>query len=129
MYAAEQEEWDTLKFRLMLWPADQSAATDVDDPGPNLVQGSVEHGFELPELTLGLLSETEFYGRSAGYDSRQPKKLASRRKTQVDPLQLTPGDFSPLHRLQHAVRFPHVHGEGAALLAARSIMSASSAPR
>ena len=66
-----------------------------------LVQGSVEHGFELPELTLGLLSETEFYGRSAGYDSRQPKKLASRRKTQVDPLQLTPGD--PVVHVTHGI--------------------------
>jgi len=66
-----------------------------------LVQGSVEHGFELPELKLGLLSETEFYGRSAGYDSRQPKKLASRRKTQVDPLQLTPGD--PVVHATHGI--------------------------
>ena len=58
-----------------------------------LVQAQVEHGFELPELKLGLLSETEFYGRSVGYDSRQPKKLASRRANVVDPLQLKAGDF------------------------------------
>ncbi len=67
---------------------------DALEPGVvHLVRGTVEHGFELPELRLGLLSETEFYGRSVGYDSRQPKKLASRRKNVVDPLQLKTGDF------------------------------------
>ncbi len=40
-----------------------------------------------------MLSEAEFYGRSVGYDSRQVKKLASRRKNVVDPLQLKAGDF------------------------------------
>jgi transcription-repair coupling factor (superfamily II helicase) len=58
-----------------------------------LVQAQLEHGFEVPELQLGLLSEAEFYGRSIGYNSRQPKKLASRRTNVVDPLQLKAGDF------------------------------------
>ncbi len=58
-----------------------------------LVQASVEHGFELPDAKISVLSETEFYGRAAGYDSRQVKKLGSRRKNVVDPLQLKPGDI------------------------------------
>jgi transcription-repair coupling factor (superfamily II helicase) len=58
-----------------------------------LLRASIESGFEVPELSLALLSESEFYGRSAGYDSRQVKKLASRRKNVVDPLQLKAGDF------------------------------------
>jgi transcription-repair coupling factor (superfamily II helicase) len=58
-----------------------------------LVQAELEHGFEVPELQLGLLNEAEFYGRSVGYNSRQPKKLASRRTNVVDPLQLKAGDF------------------------------------
>jgi len=58
-----------------------------------LLKASVEHGFQLDETRLAVLSEAEFYGRSAGYDSRQVKKLASRRKNVVDPLQLTTGDF------------------------------------
>ena len=57
-----------------------------------LVQGAVEAGFESPELRLALLSEAEFFGRSVGVDSRQVKKLASRRKNVVDPLQLKAGD-------------------------------------
>ena len=40
-----------------------------------------------------MLSESEFFGRTAGYDSRQVKKLASRRRNVVDPLQLKAGDF------------------------------------
>ena len=66
------------------------------DPEPGvayLLKASVEHGFELPEIKLALLSEAEFYGRASGYDGRQVKKLASRRKNVVDPLQLKAGDF------------------------------------
>lgn len=65
------------------------------DPQPGvayLVTGSVEAGFELDGARFAMLSEAEFYGRSAGIDSRQPKRLASRRRNVVDPLQLKPGD-------------------------------------
>ncbi len=58
-----------------------------------LVKSSVEAGFELAEAKLAVFSEGEFYGRTAGYDSRQVKKLASRRQNVVDPLQLKAGDF------------------------------------
>lgn len=76
------------------------AARSVDafpadaEPGvAYLLQASVDKGFELPESKLALLSEAEFYGRAAGYDNRSVKKLASRRKNVVDPLQLKSGDF------------------------------------
>ncbi|MCU1577973.1 MAG: mfd [Rhodoglobus sp.] len=58
-----------------------------------LVRASVDVGFELPDAKLAVLSEAEFFGRAAGYDSRQVKRLASRRKNVVDPLQLKSGDF------------------------------------
>jgi transcription-repair coupling factor (superfamily II helicase) len=58
-----------------------------------LLQASIDAGFELAETKLAVLSEAEFFGRSAGYDSRQVKKLASRRRNVVDPLQLKAGDF------------------------------------
>jgi transcription-repair coupling factor (superfamily II helicase) len=66
------------------------------DPEPGvayLLKASVDAGFELAEAKLALLTESEFFGRAVGYDSRQPKKLASRRKNVVDPLQLRAGDF------------------------------------
>jgi transcription-repair coupling factor (superfamily II helicase) len=58
-----------------------------------LLQASVEAGFEMPEIKLAVLSESEFYGRTAGYDSRQVKRLSAQRKNVVDPLQLKAGDF------------------------------------
>lgn len=58
-----------------------------------LVMGAIEAGFEIPSDRLAVLSEAEFYGRAAGVDSRQVKRLASRRKNVVDPLQLHAGDY------------------------------------
>ncbi|UOQ88527.1 transcription-repair coupling factor [Agromyces endophyticus] len=58
-----------------------------------LVQAEASRGFEVPEAKLGLIAEAEFYGRSAGYDARAGKKLATRRRNVVDPLQLKPGDY------------------------------------
>ncbi len=58
-----------------------------------LLTASLDRGFESAEAKLAVLTEAEFYGRATGYDSRQPKRLASRRRNVVDPLQLTAGDF------------------------------------
>ena len=58
-----------------------------------LVTGSVEAGFQSAEAKLAVLTDNEFYGRTIGGDQRVVKKLASRRKNVVDPLQLKPGDF------------------------------------
>ena len=71
--------------------ADRGAVVAVE-------QGSIEAGFQLAAATpdghgIAVISEAEFYGRSAGIDSRQVKRLASRRKNVVDPLQLRAGDF------------------------------------
>ena len=70
---------------------------------PQVVQGSVEAGFQLPGVLsagapstgagIALVSEAEFFGRAAGVDSRQVKRLASRRRNVVDPLQLKAGDY------------------------------------
>ncbi|WP_353827162.1 transcription-repair coupling factor [Agromyces sp. SYSU T0242] len=69
------------------------AVPEALEPGvAYLVQAQASAGFEVPEAKLGLLAEAEFYGRSAGYDTRQVKKLASRRRNVVDPLQLKAGD-------------------------------------
>ncbi|HEY4225618.1 MAG TPA: transcription-repair coupling factor, partial [Pseudolysinimonas sp.] len=71
---------------------------DPDEGVAYLVRGSIEAGFEIPGALPGargiaVLSEAEFYGRAAGVDSRQVKRLASRRKNVVDPLQLRAGDY------------------------------------
>ena len=66
---------------------------DLEPGVAYLVQADAARGYEVPEVKLGLIAEAEFYGRAAGYDARQGKKLASRRRNVVDPLQLKQGDY------------------------------------
>ena len=64
------------------------------EPGVvHVTQASIEHGFSLPDDRIELLSEAEFFGRAVGVDARQPHKLAGRRRSVVDPLQLKAGDY------------------------------------
>ena len=71
----------------------ETLPADAEPGVAYLLQASVDAGFEVPEAKLALLSESEFFGRAAGYDTRQVKRLASRRRNVVDPLQLKAGDF------------------------------------
>lgn len=67
----------------------------IEPPAPGvavLVQSSIERGFEVSDAKLAVLTEAEFYGRTIGGDNRVVKKLASRRRNVVDPLQLKAGD-------------------------------------
>lgn len=59
----------------------------------HVVAALLERGFEVPDAKLAVLTESEFYGRTIGGDQRVVKKLASRRKNVVDPLQLKTGDL------------------------------------
>ncbi|MEE2815249.1 MAG: transcription-repair coupling factor, partial [Actinomycetota bacterium] len=68
----------------------------IDEPEggvATLVAGSVESGFQVPDARIAVLTDNEFYGRTIGGDQRMVKKLASRRRNVVDPLQLKQGDF------------------------------------
>ncbi|MCR2762322.1 transcription-repair coupling factor [Microbacterium sp. zg.B48] len=76
------------------------AARRVDDvlepPEPgvaHVVLSTLERGFESADAKLAVLTESEFYGRTIGSDQRLVKKLASRRRNVVDPLQLKAGDY------------------------------------
>ncbi|KJL34890.1 MAG: transcription-repair coupling factor [Microbacterium sp.] len=69
------------------------AVHEAPEAGVALVVAAVlERGFEASGARLAVLTETEFYGRTIGGDGRVVKKLASRRRNVVDPLQLKPGD-------------------------------------
>ena len=57
-----------------------------------LVRASVEAGVEIKRSKVAVLSEGEFFGRAASYRQGAPRRLASRRRNVVDPLQLKPGD-------------------------------------
>ncbi|WP_174150218.1 transcription-repair coupling factor [Microbacterium halophytorum] len=68
--------------------------TEAPEPGiATLVRASLENGFESAEAELAVLTENEFYGRTVGGGNRGQKKLASRRRNVVDPLQLKKGDY------------------------------------
>lgn len=58
-----------------------------------LVQGSIDHGVEIVDASLTVMSEAEFFGRRETRGARDSTRLASKRTTTVDPLQLTKGDF------------------------------------
>ncbi len=77
--------------------ADVAARLDAHldaEPEPGLVHvttAATEHGFVCEALRLALLTEADVAGqRSATKDMR---RLPSRRRNVVDPLQLRPGDF------------------------------------
>ena len=77
----------------------------VPDPGvATLVCGTVESGFQVADAKIAVLTENEFYGRTIGGDTRVVKKLASRRKNVVDPMQLKAGDFV-VHQTHGIARF------------------------
>ncbi|MCT9820579.1 transcription-repair coupling factor [Microbacterium sp. W1N] len=75
-----------------------AARTDSQLSGPPepgvaiAVLARLEAGFQSAEARLAVFTESEFYGRTIGADSRIVKKLASRRRNVVDPLQLKAGD-------------------------------------
>jgi transcription-repair coupling factor (superfamily II helicase) len=76
--------------------------SEAPEPGVvSLVRAEVESGFASAEARLALLTEAEFYGRAATSGSQGPKRLASRRRNVVDPLQLKPGD--PVVHATHGI--------------------------
>ncbi|MEZ3159620.1 transcription-repair coupling factor [Microbacterium sp. BWT-B31] len=70
------------------------ALLEAPEPGvAHVVLSVLERGFEASDAKIAVLTEAEFYGRTIGGDSRVVKKLASRRRGVVDPLQLKAGDY------------------------------------
>jgi transcription-repair coupling factor (superfamily II helicase) len=68
---------------------------DVDQrPDPGLVHvttSSVQHGFVSEELQLLLVTETDLVGQRSS--TKDMRRLPSRRRAAIDPLQLSPGDY------------------------------------
>ena len=73
--------------------ADVVAEVDVDRP-PSVVQlttGVMEHGLVSEELKLLVLTETDLVGQRSS--TKDMRRMPSRRRAMVDPLQLASGDF------------------------------------
>jgi transcription-repair coupling factor (superfamily II helicase) len=69
--------------------------TDLADGVVHLAQGSVGSGFLCPTSKFALLTENDLTGTTGqgGGSTRDMRRMPSRRRNQVDPLQLKPGDF------------------------------------
>ncbi|WP_125610473.1 transcription-repair coupling factor [Specibacter cremeus] len=67
-----------------------------DPPTPGLIEvttADAGRGFVLDGLKLGLLTEADLLGRASAASTRDMRKLPSKRRNAVDPLQLHAGDF------------------------------------
>ncbi|MFT8394941.1 MAG: transcription-repair coupling factor [Propionibacterium sp.] len=78
--------------------------TDLDHQGPeaqvvNVVVSTLTHGFRAPEIELALVASGDLSHQPA--ETRSSRKMPAKRRNQVVPLQLRPGD--PLVHEQHGV--------------------------
>jgi transcription-repair coupling factor (superfamily II helicase) len=69
--------------------------TQTPEPGvPYVSTGELRAGFTWPSLKLALLTEGDLVARGTGrVASKDERRMPSRRRGGVDPLQLKPGDF------------------------------------
>lgn len=72
--------------------------TEDADPTPALVTvttGAVGPGFLVPGARLAVVTESDLTGSAggSGTSTKDMRRMPSRRRNQVDPLQLRPGDF------------------------------------
>ncbi|MEP6698038.1 MAG: DEAD/DEAH box helicase, partial [Pseudonocardiales bacterium] len=79
---------------------DPGIATAPDAGVVHVTTGRLEHGFVHDQLRLAVLSEADLTGQR-GQSTKDMRRLPSRRRNQVDPLQLQPGD--PVVHEQHGV--------------------------
>ncbi len=84
--------------RAVEWLAENDVAASLDDevtaPTPGVVQiilGELDHGFVSPPLQLAVITYDDLVGQRAA--DRTERKMPSRRRKQVDPLELATGDF------------------------------------
>jgi transcription-repair coupling factor (superfamily II helicase) len=68
---------------------------DAPEPGvPYVTTARIENGFVWPAVRLVLLTESDLAGHPAGLPTtRDMRRMPSRRRGGVDPLQLRPGDY------------------------------------
>src|SRR5215813_10726365 len=65
---------------------------EVPEPGvPCVTTGLIPNGFTWESVRLAVLTEADLVGQHAG--PREVRRMPSRRRGGIDPLQLTPGDY------------------------------------
>ncbi|GAB3592702.1 transcription-repair coupling factor [Angustibacter peucedani] len=70
-----------------------AAVDDAPEPGVvHVATGRLGHGFVAPSLRLAVLTEADLTGTSGQGTTKDMRRMPSRRRNVVDPLQLRPGD-------------------------------------
>jgi len=69
-----------------------------------VVQSPLRKGFVSPEAKLIVITENDYYGKTANYVSPSARKIAARRGQTVDPLTLKAGDYV-VHEVHGIGRF------------------------
>ncbi len=84
--------------RAVEWLAENDVPASLDDevtaPSPGVVQiilGELDHGFVSTPLQLAVMTYDDLVGQRAA--DRTERKMPSRRRKQVDPLELATGDY------------------------------------
>ena len=76
-------------------PASRVESLD-SEPQPGIIEittASAGRGFVFDNLKTGLLTEADLLSRASAYSTRDMRKMPSRRRNAVDPLQLQEGDY------------------------------------
>lgn len=76
----------------------------TDEPQPGIIEvttAAVGRGFVLDSLKTGLLTEADLLGRTSAGSTKDMRRMPSKRRNAVDPLQLVAGD-SVVHE-QHGI--------------------------
>ncbi|RAN76542.1 transcription-repair coupling factor [Bacillus sp. SRB_336] len=76
-------------------PASRVESLDLE-PAPGIIEvttADVGRGFVFDSLKLGLLTEADLLGRASAVSTRDMRKMPSKRRNAVDPLQLRAGDY------------------------------------
>ncbi|MCC3282390.1 transcription-repair coupling factor [Arthrobacter caoxuetaonis] len=76
-------------------PATRVESLD-SEPQPGIIEittASAGRGFVFDNLKTGLLTEADLLGRASANSTRDMRKMPSRRRNAVDPLQLQEGDY------------------------------------
>ncbi|MGN5734267.1 transcription-repair coupling factor [Arthrobacter psychrochitiniphilus] len=76
-------------------PASRVESLDAE-PQPGIIEvttADTGRGFVLDSLKMGLLTEADLLGRASAVSTRDMRKMPSKRRNAVDPLQLEAGDY------------------------------------
>jgi transcription-repair coupling factor (superfamily II helicase) len=80
--------------------AEHDIAATLDPPGEEIAGGLVHvatgclgRGFVDSDQRLAVVTEADLTGQTGGAGTRDMRRMPSRRRNQVDPLQLRPGDY------------------------------------